>query len=207
MVFDFSNEIKSKGLKILFSNEDTDDFIVDKTEIGMNQIHSNQVKLISSDTKSIDVTDGIFTIDKNICLTIKTADCLPIFFYNKSPFIIGAIHAGWKGLKDRIIFNAYDILQKEVKSLNSIEVLIGPSISQKNYEVQKDFISYFGNEFIIELNGRYFMSLQDIAISQLNKIGIMKIKNVNQCTFENNHFHSFRRNKTKKRLKGYIYYE
>ena len=207
MIFDFSDEIKSNGLKIIFSTEDSDNFTMNKNVVSMNQIHSSKVQLISKYSSFVKNIDGIFTIDKNICLTVKTADCLPIFFYNKSPFIIGAIHAGWKGLKDKILFNTYDILKHEVKNLKSIKVLIGPSISQKNYEVQKDFISYFGDEFINESNGKYFMSLQDIAISQLNKIGIMKINNVNQCTFDNSHFHSFRRNKTKKRLKGYIYYE
>lgn len=207
MIFDFSDEIKSNGLKIIFSTEDSDNFTINKNVVSMNQIHSSKVLLISKYSSFVKNIDGIFTIDKNICLTVKTADCLPIFFYNKSPFIIGVIHAGWKGLKDKILFNTYDILKQEVKNLKSIEVLIGPSISQKNYEVQKDFISYFGDEFINESNGKYFMSLQDIAISQLNKIGIMKINNVNQCTFDNIDFHSFRRNKTKERLKGYIYYE
>ena len=85
--------------------------------------------------------------------------------------------------------------------------LIGPSISKKNYEVQKEFIDYFGSEFIDEIDNKLFCDLKGIAKSKLKTFGLKNIIDINQCTYENKNFHSFRRDRTSKRMIGLIYYE
>ena len=173
----------------------------------MHQTHSTNIRIVDeSNLVSID-TDGIFTKNKNISLKIKTADCLPIFFYNESPFFIGVVHAGWKGLKEGIIENACAVLRSNIKDISSVQVLIGPSISQKNYEVQDEFIDYFGSKFIANKNGKLFLDLQTIAASRLKSLGVANVRDVEECTYENEFYHSYRRDKTSKRLRGWIYYE
>jgi len=207
MIFEFSKEVKSKKVKIIFSNEQIDNINPNKRQASMQQIHSTNVKIVDeSNLVSID-TDGIFTKNKDISLKIKTADCLPIFFYNESPFFIGVVHAGWKGLKEGIIENACAVLRSKIKDISSVQVVIGPSISQKNYEVQDEFIDYFGSKFIANKNGKLFLDLQTIATSQLKSLGVANVRDVEECTYENELYHSYRRDKTSRRLRGWIYYE
>jgi copper oxidase (laccase) domain-containing protein len=117
------------------------------------------------------------------------------------------VHAGWKGLKEGIIENACAVLRSNIKDISSVQVLIGPSISQKNYEVQDEFIDYFGSKFIANKNGKLFLDLQTIAASRLKSLGVAKVKDIEECTYENEFYHSYRRDKTSKRLRGWIYYE
>ena len=58
----------------------------------MNKIFKNRL-----------VGDGFFTSKNNIALGILTADCAPVFVYDKKLKIIGAAHAGWKGAYKGII--------------------------------------------------------------------------------------------------------
>ena len=207
MIFDFSDKINKSGIKILFSNDEVNDHFTKKTSFSMEQTHSTNLKMVEKGTMIYSNTDGIFSNNKNYSLKVKTADCLPIFFIHKNDKIFGAMHAGWKGLKNDIIADSAKLLKNYVKDLSEMIVFIGPSISQKNYEVKNDFIDYFGNEFIENVDNKLFCNLKDIAKSQLNKIGITKVIDSNQCTYENENYHSFRRNNTSQRMVGIIYYE
>jgi len=207
MIFDFSDKINKSGIKILFSNDEANDHFTEKISFSMEQIHSTNLKIVKKETTIYSNTDGIFSNNKNYCLKVRTADCLPIFFIHQNDKIFGAIHAGWKGLKKNIIADSGKLLKNYVEDLSEMIVFIGPSISQKNYEVKKEFIDYFGNEFIEDVDKKLFCNLKDIAKSQLNKIGITKVIDSNQCTYENENYHSFRRNNTSKRMVGIIYYE
>tara|TARA_B100000902_G_scaffold278255_1_gene264135 strand:+ start:201 stop:824 length:624 start_codon:yes stop_codon:yes gene_type:complete len=207
MIFDFSDKINKSGIKILFSNDEANDHFTEKISFSMEQIHSTNLKIVKKETIIYSNTDGIFSNNKNYSLKVRTADCLPIFFIHQNDKIFGAIHAGWKGLKKNIIADSGKLLKNYVEDLSEMIVFIGPSISQKNYEVKKEFIDYFGNEFIEDVDKKLFCNLKDIAKSQLNKIGITKVIDSNQCTYENENYHSFRRNNTSKRMVGIIYYE
>jgi len=92
MFFEFSKKVKSKKVKIIFSNEQIDNIKNGKLEASMQQTHSKNVKMVDKKNLFNENTDGIFTINKDICLKVKTADCLPIFFYNESPFILGVVY-------------------------------------------------------------------------------------------------------------------
>ena len=158
-------------------------------------------------TSPAPISERIFSTKKFNVLKIKTADCLPIFFFHKNHNIFGVVHAGWKGLKDGIIEESINLIKNHVDNIIDIEVLIGPSISKKNYEVQKEFIDYFGSEFIDEIDNKLFCDLKGIAKSKLKSFGLKNIIDINQCTYENKNFHSFRRDRTSKRMIGLIYYE
>ena len=53
--------------------------------------------------------------------------------------MIAAIHAGWKGAFKGIITKVIKFMIKKGCKLENITAVIGPSISQKNYEVKEDF--------------------------------------------------------------------
>ena len=114
-------------------------------EISGNQVHGNNVIKIEKNynNKQIRKADGFVTGHKKYALGILTADCAPIFFYDRKSHIIGAAHAGWKGCLNNICNNIIlKMLEKGCK-VDNIKAIIGPCISQKNYEVDnKIFIKY-----------------------------------------------------------------
>jgi len=207
MIFDFSNKINQNGLKVIFSNVEDRKIFTKKTIVSMSQIHSTNIEVVSNKKLVYSNMDGIFSCDKNYALQVKTADCLPIFFIHERENIFGVIHAGWKGIKNGIISKSTKLLRDHINDLNEITAFIGPSISQKNYEVKNEFIDYFGNEFIDKVEDKFFCNLKGVASSQLQELGIKNVIDCNQCTYENENYHSYRRDKTSKRMIGLIYYE
>jgi hypothetical protein len=207
MWIDYSKKIDIKNLNIIFNTDNQLPSLGSNTIVSMGQTHSNNVNFIEgSSSKIYQSTDALFTSNKNIALEIKVADCMPIFLFDKKSSFFGAIHAGWRGLADGIIENSIELLKEKRFELDDAEVFIGPSISQKNFEVQSDVMSYFDSKFSIVKDEKIFLSLQEVAIDKFASYGIFNITNINECTHDNLNYHSYRRNKTDKRMKGWIYY-
>ena len=99
----------------------------------LNQTHSNRIISLDSNLENLNA-DGAYSTNKNSICTIMTADCVPILYCDKAGTKITAIHAGWKGICSGIIENAISLYRDPA----SLLVWIGPSISQKYYEVGID---------------------------------------------------------------------
>lgn len=70
------------------------------------QTHSTNVHIVSAGDLIEDVIraadcDGLVTKERNVVLTVVTADCVPIIYYDPVSAIIGISHQGWKGTRDR----------------------------------------------------------------------------------------------------------
>ena len=140
MIFDFSDKINQNGLKLIFSNAEESSILTKKSIVSMVQTHSTNIEMVNDKKLAYSNVDGIFSCNKNYALQVKTADCLPIFFVHEHENIFGVIHAGWKGLKNGIISKSSKLLKNHINDFNEITAFIGPSISQKNYEVKNEFI-------------------------------------------------------------------
>jgi YfiH family protein len=163
--------------------------------IYFEQIHSNKV-IEFRPGKDIPECDGIvFSQDfaRKYSFAIKTADCLPILLFGSEK--VAFVHAGWRGLANNILAN------KLILAIDPKTAYIGPSISVKNFIVTPDFRENFKNSSdYFENNKKLKFNLQAEAIKQLNTNfpGIDAI-NCAQCTFDNEQYNSYRRDKTDKR--------
>ena len=104
--------------------------------------------------------------------------------------------------KEHVIDNLIKSFKKKKSKLSNIIVAIGPCISQKSYEVKKDFVStikkknsdfkkYFNNN-----NNKIYFDLRMFVYNKFLKLGIPKknIENINQDTYSNSkNFFSYRR--------------
>ena len=169
----------------------------------LNQIHSNKFYFIEKNYKFKNKKfkgDALITDAKNFALGVLTADCIPILLYDKNQKIITAIHAGWKGAYIGIIRKVIKFLIKNGSNAKDLIAVIGPSISQKNYEIQKDFKDKFlkkdkRNKIFFKLikNKTYF-SLNKCIYSELKKLGVNNLEIINKDTFDpKNNFFSARR--------------
>lgn len=175
-----------------------------KNIIMTEQIHGSKVTIISDSTKKlIESSDGLVT-NQRLILGIRTADCLPVFFYDPKKKIIAAVHAGWKGLSIGIIKNAITALRKLGSDQKDLEVVIGPHIQICCYAVPEERAKKFQNladsNIVVRFKSpSWFLNLSKIALFQLRKLGIKKsnIEISDICTSCNNKFWSFRRDKQK----------
>jgi YfiH family protein len=164
----------------------------------LHQVHGNRV--ISHTEYSHNITaDAIICNQKNIVCSIQSADCLPIIICHKNAKQIAAIHAGWKGLYNKIIVNT---IKQMGCNNNDLIAWIGPSISQKAYQVNATLYDKFvtlepeySQFFHSNTSSETFADLKSIAEYQLNNLGISKISIANYCTYyDNEYFYSYRRN-------------
>lgn len=176
-----------------------------KKLILLNQTHSSKFSFISTnykfDKKRIKA-DALITNVKNVAISILTADCAPVFFYDDEKKIIGAAHAGWRGAYKKILPKIVKYLLKKGSILNSLYFVIGPSIAQKNYEVGIEFKKKFfkqdkrNKKYFKHVKNRIFFSLNDYIKGQLQILRIKNIEIIKKDTYNRkNNFFSSRRSK------------
>ncbi len=177
---------------------DISDFIVP------HQTHSSNVALIDenfmkmSPSEKIDALYGVdatITHLKNIFLCATTADCVPVLLYDKEKQVVAAIHAGWKGIVGGILEHTITKM-KEIYNSNPSDIIaaIGPSISQKNYEVGEELITMFNeagfdlssSAFVNQQTNKWHIDLKFIVHDALVKLGVMSqnIETSSLCTFD-----------------------
>ena len=190
----------TKNLKIVSKKIGTK-----KKIILLNQIHSNKIFFINKISKNKLFGDGLITNARHLAIAILTADCAPILFFEPKKNIIGVAHAGWKGAHKKIGKKMINYFKKRGCKLNDIFAVIGPCISQNNYEVKNDFRAKFLKQslknkkhFKIIKNKIYF-DLKGHIFRQLKDAGINNIEIIKKDTFNpKNNFFSARRSLKKK---------
>lgn len=157
--------------------------------IGAEQTHETHIqRVFRSDggkgaqeyETSFKRTDGLYTSDKNILLTLMFADCVPLLFYAPEHNFIGIAHAGWKGTVGEIGPKMVGKWQMEGVSANEIFVVIGPSICQSCYvvdnkvidKVQKLLEEYDEKPYNLISEGQYQLDLKRLNMLLLEKAGI-----------------------------------
>jgi len=203
MIINFSSKFQIPNYTILFSSESFDNLNSSRKIFSMNQVHSNKISLLDKFNQN-DKLDGLLAINSSSILSVKTADCLPIFIYHNSRNIFGILHAGWRGLSNGIINNLVQLLLDQNLNPSDFSAFIGPSICQKNYEVTKEMQNYFPGKFFKTIDKKLFLSLQDFTIENFSNFGINTLF-CNECTYENKNYHSYRKSKTSQRITGIIY--
>ena len=174
-----------------------------------NQTHSANIKIITKQEtqgwrtleSAIENCDALITNQKNIMLTILTADCVPILLFDKKQNVISAIHAGWKGTEQKIVYKTIEKM-KEIFNSNPKDILasIAPSIGKCCYEVDWNVAKNFKEiKNAYEDRGeKQMLDLPYINKVQLLQVGLeednIELSNVcTACEVEN--YFSYRKEK------------
>ena len=180
---------KDNFLSILNDRNLDKNYITDVT-----QVHSNKV-LYTENPNTYQNLDGLITNRKSkLILVIKTADCIPLFIFDSKNKNYGIVHAGWKGIQNKIHLNVVRKLIDIGSSINNLNIIMGPSIKSCCYEVSKEMNEIFDIRNIINNNGKYYLDMNKCIISDLSKIGIQNISVDNVCTYEEKKCYSYRKN-------------
>ncbi len=217
-----ANSIKDKNLIIAFSFKDDRSFKskeeyekfllkeISVKKVFLNQTHSSNVAIYPKDDLNKDY-DAIISNKKNVALILRTADCNPIFFYDYKNQIIGAIHAGWKGVLNNIVENTLKKARNELNlNIKSTKFVIGPSIRSCCYEVQEDLLEKFKSKnydnHITYVGKKLKLDLVSLIFEQLEafKVDKARVELIEQCTSCNDIYYSYRRDNTNFRNLSFI---
>ncbi len=175
----------------------------------LNQIHSNIVHKVSRIPNKKLKGDSLITNKKGIALGILTADCAPILIYDPVNNFISAIHAGWRGAYKKIVSTTLKEFKFKGSNFKDLIAVIGPCISNKNYEVKKDFFNRFiareksNKKFFKHKNNKIYFSLNDYIKQNFLNFGVKNVEIIKKDTFKtSNNFFSARKS-LKNKLNDY----
>ena len=139
--------------------------------IELHQTHSNIVHIIDGEYNfKIPKADAVVTNQKNMALSVVTADCAPVLFSDDKAHVIAAAHAGWKGAFNNIVENTTNAMCKLGASRQNINVAIGPCISQNSYEVGAEFYKIISDERFFKKSikpNHYMFNLEKYIVDKL----------------------------------------
>lgn len=175
---------------------------VDQTAlVGVHQVHSANVIVVDEALPDKPKADALVTSTPGLALSVLTADCQPVLFADQEAGVIGAAHAGWRGALDGILEATIVAMEAQGAARGNITAVIGPSISQRAYEVGPEFLDDFMMEdpdntrFFTNGNGdRYMFDLPAYGLHRLRRAGIGNAEWINHCTYSDaDRFYSYRR--------------
>ncbi len=164
----------------------------------LNQIHSaDVVQAADSVAQPLDADASIDRSGTAAC-AVMTADCLPVLFCDTAGTVVGAAHAGWRGLAAGVLQNTVIAMGVPVQD---VMAYLGPAIGADAFEVGQDVYDAFCQplpqaEAAFEPIGgsKYLADIYALARLVLQREGVTQIYGGTHCTvLERDTFFSYRR--------------
>lgn len=145
--------------------------------------------------------DATVTDRPGIVLGVGTADCGPILFADADARVIGAAHAGWRGALAGVSDTTIAAMEALGATRDRIVAVLGPTISQANYEVGPELRDAFlsadkaNARFFVPsaAAGRFMLDLPGYIVARLTAAGV-RASATGHCTYADpERFFSYRR--------------
>lgn len=170
--------------------------IEDENVVFQKQVHADKITPASVGGDCGE-SDALITAEKNLALSISTADCPAIFIYDKKEKVIAAVHSGWRGTNKKILDKTLLQLKNQFGSNSqNLFCYISPSITAKNYRVGSEVAKLFDKKYVILQNDKPHIDLVSANYDMLLGFGVKEsnIQVSNLCTYEySSILHSYRR--------------
>lgn len=148
--------------------------------VGMGQKHTSNIKVVGSRLKKKIVSDcdGLVTEEKHVFISVKGADCVPLFFYASDIGAVAVAHAGWRGTLENIACGVVNRLKLIGSDPMHMIVAVGPHIGGCCYDVDqaryRQFLRAFGqNSGVTIASGKkYFVDIGRANYLELIKAGV-----------------------------------
>ena len=167
----------------------------------LHQVHSADVVTLNTPLTEKPRADGMVTATPGLALGILTADCQPVLFADRAAGVIGAAHAGWRGVKDGVLEATLEAMEALGAARKDIVAVIGPCISQAAYEVGPEFVESFIDDnpeharfFAAGQGDRALFDLPAFGLARLRAAGVGHAEWTRHCTYADEaRFFSYRR--------------
>jgi YfiH family protein len=166
--------------------------------VWLNQVHG--VTVANADTaRGIPEADAAVARTPGQMCAVLTADCLPALFCDDAGTVVGAAHAGWRGLADGVLEATVARMGVPPHRLLAwLGPAIGPSAFEVGDEVRTIFVSAdpaASAAFAPGMKaGKWMADLFMLARLRLGRIGVTRIHGGGACTHADAaRFYSYRR--------------
>ncbi|HKJ68380.1 MAG TPA: peptidoglycan editing factor PgeF [bacterium] len=161
------------------------------------QVHSATVHRVEQ-PGVLDRCDGLLTDTPDLFLVIGVADCLVLFITTEDRKVIGALHAGWRGITAGILPSAIRKIGQEWRYDSSqLELGISPGIGPCCYEVGAEVAEQFPDSVIHNKRNSLYLDMTAAVQKQATEAGVPapRIYSSGRCTScEDDYWFSYRRN-------------
>ncbi len=144
----------------------------------LRQVHGSRVANLDAGTDH-EPADACITRRPGRVCAILAADCLPVLFTSESGSVVGAAHAGWRGLAAGVLRATLSAMSEPAAT---ILAWFGPAIAAEHYEVGGEVRDEFlrrdpeaAAAFTANSRGRYQADLAEIARRQLAALGVTRL--------------------------------
>lgn len=163
--------------------------------VQVHQVHGNVVHvepeapranaIVWGDVKA----DAIVTSDPGCVVAVRVADCCPVLLASHDGRVVGAVHAGWRGVVLGAVTRAIEAMR--TLGAERISAAIGPCISGGAFEVgpevREEFVRAFGGEGFSraggpERPGKFDIDLKAALAHELRVRGVSEIDTRAECT-------------------------
>ncbi len=177
--------------------------------VWLEQVHG--VAVANADAAACRVTaDACVARQRGSVCVVMTADCLPVLLCDEGGTVVGAAHAGWRGLCEGVI-------EATVKEMgvapNKLLAWLGPAIGPESFEVGAEVREAFmahdakaAEAFRPHGEGKYLAEIYALARQRLNTLGISRVSGGTLCTHcQQDRFFSYRRDGVTGRMGTFIW--
>ena len=178
--------------------------------VWLNQVHGAHV-VDAATAGGIPEADASISTRPGVVCAIMTADCLPVLFADSAGAVVGAAHAGWRGLAQGVLQNT--VARMRDAGAGDIMAWLGPAIGPQAFEVGAEVRAAFVDAdpaadaaFTVQADGKYMADIYLLARQALAGCGVRQVDGGSLCTVgDAARFYSYRRDRVTGRMASLIW--
>ena len=179
--------------------------------VWLSQVHGNAV-VNAAQVTNVPEADASISTQRGVVCAIMTADCLPVLLCDAEGKVVGAAHAGWRGLAGGVLENAVAAMRQA--GAGQITAWLGPAIGPQAFEVGAEVREAFvqnqaeaADAFVAgDIEGKYFADIYRLARLRLQTLNIDRVHGGGFCTVtDRQRFYSYRRDQVTGRMATLIW--
>ncbi|MHB1654856.1 MAG: peptidoglycan editing factor PgeF [Burkholderiales bacterium] len=175
----------------------------------LKQTHGSTVAYADYLAELVEADAAVARQANTVC-AVLTADCLPVLFCAEDASVVGAAHAGWRGLAAGVLEQAVTVMDHPPEKIMAwLGPAIGPSAFEVGAEVREIFVAAQPQSvtaFKNKGNGKWLADIYALARLRLRQMGVTRIYGGEWCTYQDSErFYSFRRDGETGRMASLIW--
>lgn len=195
------------------------------TPLWLEQVHGCSVVMAPVEGSTPSADASIATRPQAVC-AVMTADCLPVLLCDRAGTVVGAAHAGWRGLCAGVLEQTLERMRSHAREGDASEWLawLGPAIGPTAFEVGSEVRDAFlaaaleserattsaafvpHGDAAARRAGKYLADLYALARIRLARAGYVEVSGGTRCTYtEADVFYSYRRDQRTGRMASLVW--
>ncbi|HET9656346.1 MAG TPA: peptidoglycan editing factor PgeF [Kineosporiaceae bacterium] len=180
------------------------------------QVHGTDVLVVDASARGLltgvdpaePARDAIVTAAVGVPVGVLVADCVPVLLADPVAGVVGAAHAGRKGLLRGVVENAVAAMCALGASPARIYAAIGPCAGPCCYEVPEQLRAESARRLPQTWAGTRWgtpsLDLPGGCRAALERVGVTRLSTIGRCTIEDKSYYSYRREPVTGRFAGVV---